>query len=90
MGSPVIDIGKADLTPSTTLRKRVSTFLRFGAGGNARHRGGYPTWQLADSEQLVIAWRVVEPPATPRAVEIELIADHRRLFGEPPFANGTD
>ncbi len=86
----MIYIGKADLTPSTTLRKRVSTFLRFGAGGNARHRGGYPTWQLADSDQLVIAWRIVMSPTAPRAVEMELIADHRRLFGERPFANGTD
>ena len=37
-GSRVVYIGKADLTDSgNSLRKRVSAYLRFGAGTNARH-----------------------------------------------------
>jgi hypothetical protein len=41
-GSPIVYVGKADLTPSTNLRKRISAYLQFGAGSNARHSGGYP------------------------------------------------
>lgn len=86
-GSPIVYVGKADLTPSTNLRKRISAYLRFGAGSNARHSGGYPTWQLSDSDRLLIAWLVVRPPKTPRREEIRLCAAHRVQFGALPFAN---
>ncbi len=87
-GSPVVYIGKADLTDrGNSLRKRVSAYLRFGAGSNARHSGGYPTWQLVDSDRLLIAWRVVRPPKTPLGEERRLCAAHVDAFGALPFAN---
>jgi hypothetical protein len=86
----VIYIGKAD-RPSegslNSLRKRVSTFVRFGAGSNARHWGGYPTWQLADAAALLIAWRVARGRQTPRGLEGTLIGAHIRRFSMLPFGN---
>ena len=70
--SRVVYIGKADRpTPASTnsLRTRVSAYLRFGAGSNARHAGGYPTWQLRDSASLLIAWCVVARPGV--ALQLE-------------------
>lgn len=88
--SRVVYIGKADRPrplSDNSLRKRVSAYIRFGAGSSARHSGGYPTWQLADSASLLIAWRVVEPPRTPSGYEATLIDAHRQQFGAIPFAN---
>jgi hypothetical protein len=88
--SRVVYIGKADRpTPlsANSLRKRVSAYVRFGAGSSARHSGGYPTWQLADSASLLIAWRVMEPPRIPSGYEGMLIDAHREQFGAIPFAN---
>jgi hypothetical protein len=88
--SRVVYIGKAERpTPRSenSLRKRVSAYIRFGAGSNARHSGGYPTWQLADSASLLIAWRVIEPPRSPSGYEGTLIDAHRQQFGAIPFAN---
>jgi hypothetical protein len=87
-GSSVVYIGKADLTVAdNSLRKRVRAYLRFGAGHNAAHAGGYSTWQLANSERLLIAWRVVRPPRTPLREEQRLCKAHQAAYGRVPFAN---
>lgn len=88
--SPIVYIGKADRpSPNSTnsLRTRVSAYLRFGAGSNARHSGGYPTWQLHDSADLLIAWCVVKRPRSPLRFERELLDAHVAHFGALPFAN---
>jgi hypothetical protein len=91
-GSRVVYIGKAARpSPSSrnSLRSRIRTYIRFGAGSNARHRGGYPTWQLADSDRLLIAWLVVDAPETAERVEGRLIGAHVRRYGALPFANSV-
>ncbi len=88
--SRVVYIGKADRpTPASTnsLRTRVSAYLRFGAGSNARHAGGYPTWQLRDSADLLIAWRVVKRPGDALRLERDLLDAHVARFGALPFGN---
>lgn len=90
--SRVVYIGKADRpTPHSTnsLRQRVSAYLRFGAGASARHSGGYPTWQLRDSADLLIAWCVVKRPRSPLRFECELLEAHVARFGALPFANSV-
>jgi len=90
--SRVIYIGKADKpTPISTnsLRTRVTAYLRFGAGANARHSGGYPAWQLRDATELLIAWLDVKPPRRPALVEEGLRRDHFARFGALPFANSV-
>lgn len=84
-GSPVVYIGKADATDAgNCLRKRVSRYLR----ASTSHTGGKRTWQLADWDRLIIAWRVLRAADNPRTEEDALLAEHVATFGRQPFANG--
>jgi len=83
----VIYIGKASGSSlRSTLRARVSTYLRHGRGFGAAHWGGRAIWQLQDSSKLLLAW--METPDA-RGVEKRLIAEFRSQYGKWPFANRT-
>lgn len=82
-GSKVVYIGKA-----TSLKKRVSQLLRFGAGSAVGHWGGRYLWQLADSDNLLIAWKTT-PTTDPRAEEIKMLEEFVSRHGKLPFANLT-
>lgn len=82
-GSKVVYIGKA-----TSLKKRVSQLLRFGAGSAVGHWGGRYLWQLADSDNLLIAWKTT-PSTDPRAEEIKMLEEFVSRHGKLPFANLT-
>jgi hypothetical protein len=89
-GSHVVYIGQASrptASSKNSLRSRVRTYVRFGAGHEARHYGGYPTWQLRDAPDLLIGWLIVKPPATPASVERRLLNDHVAVYRRLPFAN---
>lgn len=79
-GTPVLYIGKA-----TSLRKRISQYVRFGQGKPVGHWGGRYIWQLADAPDLLFCWREVD--GDPDAVETELIRAFREAYGSRPFAN---
>lgn len=79
--SKVVYIGKA-----TNLRKRLSQLLRFGAGSAIGHWGGRYLWQLADSADLLIAWKPT-PEADPRSEEKQMLDEFVSLHGRLPFAN---
>ena len=79
-GTPVVYIGKA-----TSLRKRISQYVRFGQGKPVGHWGGRYIWQLADAPDLLFCWREVD--GDPDAVETELIRAFREVYGSRPFAN---
>lgn len=83
----VVYIGKAHLTKTSDLRRRVWAFVRQGRGGKAGHWGGRATWQLADSPSLLIAWRATD--RDPRVVEREMLAAFVDIYGRLPFANLT-
>jgi hypothetical protein len=80
----VLYIGKAD---DGQLRTRLSAYVRFGRGGSARHSGGRLIWQLHGAEDLLVAWRVLNPECTPLDVETTLIEEFTADYGKPPFAN---
>lgn len=82
-GSKVVYIGKA-----TNLKKRVGQLLRFGAGSAVGHWGGRYLWQLADSDNLLIAWKTT-PINDPRAEEIKMLEEFVARHGKLPFANLT-
>lgn len=82
-GSKVVYIGKA-----TSLKKRVGQLLRFGAGSAVGHWGGRYLWQLADSDNLLIAWKTT-PITDPRAEEIKMLEEFVARHGKLPFANLT-
>lgn len=62
----------------STIQSRLKEYMRFGHGKNVGHKGGRYIWQLADSEELVVWFKVCNNPQT---VESELIAKYE------PFAN---
>jgi hypothetical protein len=86
-GASVVYIGKAD---HGQLRRRLSSFVRFGRGGSARHWGGRLIWQMGEAEQLVVAWRVLATHLAPSAEEEVLLAAFRGAYGKAPFANNPD
>ena len=73
---------------ATSLKKRVGQLLRFGTGSAIGHWGGRYLWQLADSDNLLIAWKPT-PTIDPRAEEVKMLEDFVSLHGRLPFANLT-
>lgn len=84
-GATVVYIGKAgSATGSATLRSRLRQLVDFGAGKAVGHRGGRYLWQLSDSDDLEVCWRL---SSEPRAEEGRLLTDFERRHGALPFAN---
>ena len=86
-GPEVLYIGKATLgtTGKRGLQKRLDEYRRFGAGEPVGHWGGRSVWQLADRDELLVAWNVTEEDAA--AVESRMLSDFRERYGVLPFAN---
>lgn len=82
-GTPVIYIGKA-----TSLKSRLSQYMRFGQGANVGHYGGRYIWQIPNSENLVVCWKATGTDS--RIVEADLIQQFVSEFGKRPFANLRD
>ncbi|WP_423724331.1 hypothetical protein [Arthrobacter gengyunqii] len=84
----ILFIGKA--SPGSTgnrgLRRQISEFVDFGNGLPPGHWDGRLIWQLADSEDLLLAWK--ERPA--EQLNPALAAYHAQFlqaYGKLPFAN---
>ncbi len=82
-GTSIIYIGKTD----NSLRKRIRTYMRFGMGIDAPHRGGRSIWQLPDAEDLEIMWWPLPADADARKQESDLLNEFVRVHGCLPFAN---
>lgn len=85
----VIYIGLASgKSKYSTLRARITTYLRFSRGKKAGHRGGKMIWQIDNSDDLLMAWKPLKNE-NPDYIETELISQFRSKYGERPFANLT-
>lgn len=81
----VLYIGKAG--PRTaTLRSRLWQYVRFGHGQAVGHWGGRYIWQLADSCDLLVCWKITALDY-PRTAEKALIENFETAYGKLPFAN---
>jgi hypothetical protein len=81
-GAHVIYIGKAN-----DLRRRLWQYGAFGAGRAVGHWGGRMVWQIADADQLVVAWRHVDAGQLPAQLESSLLDAFCMQYGSLPFAN---
>lgn len=80
----IIYIGKSD----SSLRRRISTYINFGKGKQASHRGGRAIWQLPDADNLIMGWRKLPATESARSAEHQLIVEFRNAHaGMLPFAN---
>lgn len=74
----------------TALNRRLSQYARFGAGEPVAHWGGRYIWQVARSNELLVAWHPVSWNEPARAYEKRLLAHFSHLHhGKRPFANLT-
>lgn len=80
----IMYIGKTD----KTLHKRISDYIKFGCGKDVAHRGGRAIWQLPDSDNLEIGWKVIDTTASAAAVESDLLRQFKLTHNDLlPFAN---
>ena len=84
-GAQVVYVGKAN-----NLQRRLREYAAYGAGKLVGHQGGRYIWQLADSGELIVAWKQCSEGQAARSLEAELVTafktEHQRL----PFANIAD
>ncbi len=84
----IIYIGKAGgPTYKTTLRKRLQTYMRYGQGRKAQHKGGRDIWQISNVMECLVAWRVSSADEDPRKSERVLIEKFKGEYKALPFAN---
>ncbi len=84
----ILYIGKASqgAQGNRGLRRQISEFMDFGNGKPPGHWDGRLIWQLADAEDLILAWK--ELPA--EELNPALAAYHagfEQVYGKLPFAN---
>lgn len=80
-GTPVLYIGKAE-AKAGGLHKRLGQYARKGSS----HAGGRSIWQLADQDELLVAW-VTTPGESAEDVEIRYRAAFADVYKQWPFAN---
>lgn len=85
-GTVVLYIGAGGLGATTTLRSRLRLYMQFGRGMPAAHQGGRLIWQLHDSSELLVCWKVT-PQDDPGIEETRLMQAFETVHGKRPFAN---
>ena len=88
-GGPIGKAGgpKKKSTKKSTLHSRLKTYLKFGEGKPVSHWGGRLIWQIADSDDLIICWKLITGKV-PQNVERKMLLEFKDSHdGKLPFAN---
>lgn len=84
----IVYIGKASVaSPKRGLRRRLEEYRRHGTGEPIGHWGGRFVWQLADSAELLVAWRPSAESVDAAVEESNLLQAFCLVHGRLPFAN---
>jgi hypothetical protein len=67
---------------AANLRTRVRLLMDFAGGKPVAHWDGRALWQLADADDLLVAWRAQDPPDL-----AGFLARFEETHGRRPFAN---
>lgn len=78
---PILYVGKAE-----NLNNRLSLYMKFGQHQNVGHWGGRYIWQLADANDLIVCWKVLNN-VNPRNYEKDFLEKFYEIKGKLPFAN---
>ena len=87
-GAEIVYIGQAPLRTNQRdgVAKRLDEFHSHGYRTGKSHYGGRLLWQLSDSDDLVVAWKMV-PVGMAGLIESGLILGFVEEYGRRPFAN---
>jgi hypothetical protein len=87
-GATVLYIGKAGggAKNRSGLAKRLRQYFKHGTGKPVGHWGGRFIWQLADHDELLVAWKPT-PDEPPGDVEAAMLSEFFAKCGRLPFAN---
>ncbi|MDB5101079.1 MAG: hypothetical protein JWM80_5500 [Cyanobacteria bacterium RYN_339] len=70
---------------TANIRTRIRLLMDFAVGKPVAHWDGRALWQLSDADDLLVAWRTVDPPNPALA---DLLARFEATHNRPrPFAN---
>ncbi len=73
------------------MRRRLKKYADFGSGKPIGHWGGRHIWQLADSDNLFVAWMPCRSEETAAMMEARLLNRFKEEHdGRLPFANIAD
>jgi hypothetical protein len=70
------------------LRERIGLLVEFSRAGRSAsvfHYGGRLLWQIANGQDLLVAWRTA--PIGIGSIERDLVIEFKEIYGEYPFAN---
>lgn len=81
-GTTIVYIGQTN----RNLKKRIGELIKFGQGKAVGHWGGRLLWQLADAEELIVAWKELSDSDT-MAMERNLLDKFKSIYLKLPFAN---
>ncbi len=90
-GSNIIYIGQTE----SSLRRRITQYMRFGQGNDVGHYGGRYIWQIEGPKDLVVCWKPMANgtevkggcPVNPKDAERWYMARFKERHGRLPYAN---
>lgn len=82
----IADAGALYFGAGMDLRKRLTRLAQFAAGEPVSHYGGRLLWQVAYSDEFLVAWKEADDD-DPASEKKAYVQKFKSIFGRQPFAN---